>query len=382
MINGIIIFLFALAPFFDPVGANFGIRWISITLMFFLFLNIEVLKIKFNTYQFLILIFICFVIPIHGLLISFIYGGLISKTFLDTSYIAFSLLFLASIPLIINLKNYNIFYRSVLKISMATCALSILIFINLFGVEQLENFLTERSIAIIAERGMMGINIEMIYFLSAPLFFIPLAYYANKSISIKSKIIYILIPFLALLLTGTRSHILLGIMYVAWMTPNIILKSDKAENIFVLKSIIFLLSISLAIIFIDFDLFFKFLEAPKRVALMSYYGDVFNNPLTLLFGQGFNAISWDYDLLTWTGGASKLELTYLEYIRVFGIISFLIFIGLYLYLLISLLKNKNYIELHFLLLTLINSSINPYLFSINGIVPLVLALGKVNTNER
>jgi hypothetical protein len=166
------------------------------------------------------------------------------------------------------------------------------------------------------------------------------------------------------------------------MIPNIFIKPSQAINIFIFKGLLATFCIILSVFYLNYDLVYEIIEAPKRNALLIFYADTFNEINTFLFGQGFNSISWDYDLIAWTEGASKLELTYFEYIRVFGIISFIIFVMIYFYIFISLSKAQNYTELHFLLLSMVNAFVNPYLFSINGIVPLILALGRLNQNAK
>ena len=78
---------------------------------------------------------------------------------------------------------------------------------------------------------------------------------------------------------------------------------------------------------------------------------------------------------------AKLELTCFEYVRVFGIISFTVFVLFCGCLTMSLFKRKDFFEFHLLALILINASINPYLISINGVVPITLALGRINENK-
>ena len=147
--TNIALFLFSLAPFFDPVGQNFGIRWISMIFMIFLFLNVGVLRKKLQFYQIFIFLFLILIMPAHGLLISFIKGGVITNDFKDTSYIAFSFLFLISIPIILNKNFYFKFYKNILNISLLACLLSFFLYFGL-KTEGVSNYLTERSIAIIA----------------------------------------------------------------------------------------------------------------------------------------------------------------------------------------------------------------------------------------
>ena len=315
--TNIVLFLFALAPFFDPVGQNFGIRWISMIFMVFLFLNAGVLRRKLQFYQIFIFLFLIVIMPAHGLLISFIKGGIITNEFKDTSYIAFSILLLVSIPIILNKDFYFTFYKNILNISLVACVLSFFLYFGI-NTENISSYLTEKSIAIIAERGILGINVKMIYFLAAPLFFIPLTYFLNKSFENKLNLLVALLPMLALIGTGTRSHIILGVVYFVWMIPNIFIKPSYAMNISIFKGLAALFCIILSVFLINYDLVYELVEAPKRNKLLIFYGDTFNDINTFIFGQGFNSISWDYNLMAWTEGASKTELTYFEYIRVFS----------------------------------------------------------------
>jgi hypothetical protein len=79
-------------------------------------------------------------------------------------------------------------------------------------------------------------------------------------------------------------------------------------------------------------------------------------------------------------GASKTELTYIEIVRVFGaLIGFSVFILLF-NLVVSVKKMEQNYEWIFpgLVILLINASINPYLFSTNGILPLGLFAAMVS----
>ena len=108
---------------------------------------------------------------------------------------------------------------------------------------------------------------------------------------------------------------------------------------------------------------------------------IFSQNQNLLIGQGFNAQEWSAPLksmLTQTAGATKTELTYVEVIRVFGV-----FIGIiFLFSLVMIAKNLKNIpqkyNLEFLypgfVIYLINCSINPYLISSIGALPLGLFL--------
>lgn len=382
MTANLALLLFAVAPFFDPVGQNFGIRWISLFLMFTLFVPLYKYKKRVPQRNVAALFFIIIIMPAHGLLMTFINGGIITSEFHDTSYLAFSILFFASLPIIFVTNIYHKYFKLLLCVSVAAGLLSIVLYSFSYNnnFDFISNYLTKTSIAIIAKRGIMGIEVEMIYFLATPLFFIPLAYFLNKAVSRRSYCIIAIVPLFALIASGTRSHIALSVLYVLWMIPNIIFERVSATRIAFSKFVFVGVGISSLLLFYDVEVL-DFVRSPKRVELLSYYTDTFNNPITIFFGQGFNATAWDYALSEWTGGGAKLELTYLEYVRVFGIISFTVFVLFCGYIMMSLFKSKDFFEFHLLVLILINASINPYLISINGVVPLVLALGRINANK-
>ena len=124
-----------------------------------------------------------------------------------------------------------------------------------------------------------------------------------------------------------------------------------------------------------------------KISLLSGYYEIFSNPITFLFGQGYNAHEWSSTLRTMIvmeDKASKTELTYIEIIRVYGIFFSMIFIAMLLVVLHKLRGlSSSYYWLYFsFLLFLINSAINPYLFSTNGMLPLGLALACIYFEDR
>jgi hypothetical protein len=114
-----------------------------------------------------------------------------------------------------------------------------------------------------------------------------------------------------------------------------------------------------------------------KLSLLNGYGEIFSNPVTLLFGQGFNAHEWSptlRNMIAIEEKASKTELTYLELVRVFGIVIATALIGT-IFLLLRLTKNlhQNFRWIYpGFSVFLINAAFNPYLFSVNGILPLGL----------
>ena len=172
----------------------------------------------------------------------------------------------------------------------------------------------------------------------------------------------------ALLLSGTRSHIFISICVF-------LIYIHKLRNI--LYQYLFFVFVFVLVILPNLNVFQQMLGMNNesnsfKFSMLKVYSEVCSEPLSFLFGQGFNAHAWDFrlsDILQ--GDASKSELTYLEYIRVFGFPSFLYFI----YIVISSFNIVNVFRVSFILL-LVDSLLNPHLFSTYGSIIVGLYLNK------
>jgi len=114
-----------------------------------------------------------------------------------------------------------------------------------------------------------------------------------------------------------------------------------------------------------------------KLRMLTNYAEIVNDPLTFIFGQGYNAHAWSHSLREMIAAevnASKTELTYIEIVRVYGLL-----ISIPFFLLLCILGyrvSKTSDEYRWLypafVIYLLNSSVNPYLFSTNGMLPLAL----------
>ena len=104
---------------------------------------------------------------------------------------------------------------------------------------------------------------------------------------------------------------------------------------------------------------------------------MFSDPKTLLFGQGLGSYFYSSGFGTET---SITELTYLEFIRNFGLIIAIIYYGLLLYP-IRKLRNQTFKEMHFLILAYVAYLMicvsNPLLVSSSGMLVLAIVISKV-----
>lgn len=365
----------------DPIGLMFGIRYLALATAFagllwlFYFFGGKLLD---KSYRGVLILFLAALLPLYGFtLYAFRASG---ADFIDTSYLASGALMVTSL-LYYSRRMCDYGVRSFV---FSTRLLSLLVITTyasqVFFVSEWISFFTERNVALISSRDYSGISLPYIYFLASPLLILLMAYDFRK-LQQRSNFVNLLIFMMtsfAFALTGTRAHILIAFIF----SPLYLLISSNNRTI--IKALM-LLVITIIPAFATEDVrsllsaFFSSAEASNsiKLSILNGYGDIFSNPLTLFFGQGFNAHDWSptfRGMIAMEVGASKTELTYLELVRVFGLIISIPFI-IIIFLLLKEAKNITqdfaWIYPGFVIF-LANASINPYLFSVNGILPLGL----------
>jgi len=117
-----------------------------------------------------------------------------------------------------------------------------------------------------------------------------------------------------------------------------------------------------------------------KLSYFEFYNGVFSEPGVFLFGQGLNAKEWSQTVFQiLDNNASKTELTYLELIRVFGLVGFIVFIFLF----IGMFNRLKFFSIQgqwlspALFVYLLVAAVNPYIFSSNGmlLIGYISALG-------
>jgi len=133
---------------------------------------------------------------------------------------------------------------------------------------------------------------------------------------------------------------------------------------------------------------FSFSETSNsmKIGMLDSYLTMLGDPLTLLFGQGYNSYEWSADLrkiIAMDIGASKTELTYLELVRVYGLVWAALFMAFLVRAVYGLKEvGREFRWLYFgFFVYLLNCSLNPYLFSTNGILPLALITSVIATSK-
>lgn len=377
MVNAVALFSIWIAAVIDPVGNFYGLRYISyafcIATLTLVFVSRK-FRLTINWYQFGFIVIFGVFLPAYGLLL-FAMSDL-GHEFRDTSYLA------AAVLTIITLLYYNEYAvrHGITCLVLAGRLLSCLIILNAvfligFGDWSFASLFTENNIAIIGFRSYLGVEVPYINFLAAPILIFVIAYdchtYLERSNSLNLS--FLLLTFLAMLLTGTRGSAIFGILTVILL----LFVSDGRRFS---KAVIGLLFVALFVFFFinyldEILSAFSTAEANNRSKIddLDRYGHLFNNFQVILFGQGFNAHSWSLEFREMIDGdlATKTELTYLEIIRVFGfpigfgVIIFLILIS------VEAFRTARYLGVATLGL-LFNAAFNPYLFSSNGMLPLGL----------
>jgi hypothetical protein len=375
------IFLLWLGAVVDPIGNTFGIRYLALATALaaiaWLLLTGSLNQLD-KSYRGFLIFLLAGVLPVYGL---FLYSFRASEDeFIDTSYLASGLLILTSLLY----RNQRMCEFGIKSLVISTRIMSFLVIAGyaseIFSMDGWLGFFTERNVALISYREYSGITFPYIYFLASPLLILLMAYdfgVFRQRATVMSFIIFLLTSF-SFALTGTRAHILIALTFA----PLYILLTSTSRTIIKALSLCIILTLgalSLEESRIIIGAFFSASETSNsmKLSMLDGYSKIFSEPQALLLGQGFNAHEWSQpvrEMIAMEEKASKTELTYLELVRVFGIGLATLFIGTLLSLLKSaksLHVDKRWIYPGFAIY-LANATINPYLFSVNGMLPLGL----------
>lgn len=359
---------FLISAYFDPLN-YFGSRTIMLVISGIISV-VFVPQILLNINRFHALSFFVIFIPVYGILIYLIRGGQF-QNFSDTSYIS-SAVVIASTSVFkrINLSSLLSYIYTV------SLAFSFFLFAAAFelvlsGSTNIIDYIFTCDIGRVAFRNYGGIDVPFVYLFASPLLLLPIGILINKILrnNIYNYERYLLFIYsFALFLSGTRSHIFISVsvaLIYMYSIRNLVIK-------YILLLIVILLAILPNIAVFQNMVSLNDNSNQFKFLMIRVYYNIFSDPFSFLFGQGFNAHVWDYrldDILQ--GNASKSELTYLEFIRVFGFLSSLYF----LYIVFSAFFAKGVFRISFVLL-LFDAFLNPHLFSTYGAIIVGLYLNK------
>lgn len=369
------------AAVFDPIGKVFLLRYVALVVAGISILlagtYLDLLRFNIRTVA---IFLITFLMPIYGFQLYALNGGYISPL-IDTSYAAAGILLLTSL-LYHDLALCRIGIRAMVFPLRALAIVILAIYVTaLFSFPaDWVSALTERDVALVSIREFGGVTLPYIYFVSSPMLIYLIGHDLNN-VSTKPTaphMAFLLCSIAALGLSGTRSHIILAIAYP--LLYFIFLRSRHQVTVLLFSALLAVVLMAT----LDIPLLSAFFSQNEtdnalKLRMLTTYAEMFGDPLTLIFGQGYNANAWSHplrEIIATTLNASKSELTYLELLRVYGLflsLPFFVLLGVIALRLYKIPREYAWLCPAFLIY-LLDSSLNPYLFSSNGMLPLALVL--------
>jgi hypothetical protein len=226
-----------------------------------------------------------------------------------------------------------------------------------------------------------GLVVLQVYFVTSPMLAISIAYFYNLARTgrtARNKLLFgalMATSAVAMFLSGTRTNILASIA----LPLVLFLYHSKSKGI---TGVAFVAIVAtLAMIFAgELSVFFDPSELSNnmKLSLLDDYRELFNDPVTLLLGQGLGAYHY------WSPRGSYFyvsELTYLELVRNFGVLGSLVMLTLLVFpALYAFGINRSYPKKHIVIgyaFYLLMCASNPNLFSSMGILILAIVLADI-----
>jgi hypothetical protein len=322
---------------------------------------------------------LAFVLPLYGLITAAIRGGL-NGEFTDTSYFTSGLfllyaVFLAPSSMVNMAVNQLLLALRLLSLTMVCFALLLVMGL----ADSIAEWVRSWALAVITERDYGGVTFPYIYFVTSPMLVFLLAsdaWRAGDHVTARN-VVLACVTASALFLSGTRAN-----MAMSLIGPISVLAWRKGGWTYGLLSFCFAMVAALVLLGATTGVFRAMIspeEAGNAVKLgyLPYYKEIFSDPLVLVFGQGLNARLWSGPVIEmWPESPAIPELTYLELIRVFGIVvAGAVVIALFGLAIGSRMARSSFPFIGAgLFLYLVLAFSNPYIFSSNGMLLIGMAL--------
>jgi len=229
-----------------------------------------------------------------------------------------------------------------------------------------------------ADRTYGSLSYPTVYFHTSPLLVIAIAYFCYRSLHSDGRtrlwnIFFLLLNMFAMLFSGTRNNMIASLLVplaVTFWYARRRVKLLMLATLTLITSAIFNYGVVRDMFSVDdYSNTIKLLHLRDYMAMFSHWP-------TLLFGQGLGARFYS---TAWGSNVSLTELTYLEFIRNFGLILAIVYFALLLYPLTKL-KDPAFRECHHLILAygsyLTICISNPLLVSSSGMLVLAIVLFK------
>jgi hypothetical protein len=229
-----------------------------------------------------------------------------------------------------------------------------------------------KNVAVFSLRDFYGYKVIMLFYRTSPLLVFPLTYFFDRALRFGRSFDYLLfgVYFATLILSGTRANIVIAVLLPLVMFFFFLLRRRK----FIFLSAISFLVVYFAVVFLSNISNEKGDESSDIKS--KHYNSIIKvikaEPSILIWGQGLGSKYFS------TGTNSEIvqsELTYLELIRVFGILLTLLFLFILIYPLVVLQKSGGlkvryaiYAYLGYLFIV----GTNPLLISSTGMIVIIV----------
>lgn len=360
-INAFLCFMFIFTSILFP-SQSYGVKLLSFG--FILLLNFNTVFNIFNLkkYKFFTLFIIIF-IPIN-ICISILNVGMISDIISQLLFPLLLLLLLIFEDDNFDIKKYVIISLKVMSAFITICYLfDILNILDIYDNKLLMWFHN-------SDNAMIGKGSHTAFYYMLFLKTSPLLFYLLFESFKKKDLLFSVLAFISILASGTRANVM---TLVAFVCIYLFFKQNKISKIIVISSAsIFLLIFGTNILEFTIDIFMNKAssDAVRSGHLTSILSTFNDNPMSLIFGQGIGTTFY-------STGVNKIivtcELSYWNILRQFGIIGLSFILFLFGVNLINLIKNKKYECILFVLIFLIISYTNPFLWSTTGIIVLLIS---------
>lgn len=368
-INKISFFIFIITSIILPYE-SFGIKIFFALFLLIFNMNVILNLLKFKKYK-IISFFIFLFIPVN-IVIGIISGATVSS-------IASQLLFPMLLPLVVIAIEKKIEVKNYILISLSiVCIITVFSYVaDVIGVYDIynNNFLMwfHYSGNAMIGKGSHTAFYYMIFFKTSPLIFI-LLFHAMKN----DKKILIIVAAFGIFVSGTRANVLL----LAIVFPTyIFLRSNNF-----IKIVISIICLLICIV-LGGDIFAYLISVFEGKAnsdmvrsghLIGILESFNNAPFSLILGQGIGTTFYSYGTFN---QIVSCELSYFNIIRQFGIVGLLFISYIFSNIMIQCYKKKKYDTLAFLIIFLITTYTNPFIWSTTGIVVLIYCTSQIELKQ-
>jgi hypothetical protein len=379
------LFLLLLVAVFDPVDQTHlkAPLFVGVWILFLTDIAISRhgrYQVPANLYLYMF-IFVVF-LPLMGLLIYLLRGGGM-EGYEGFKYWKSYLFLTLCIPVAVKRLDLSRPLSIVLSLlSVATICLYLIALSDDLLRAQLTAFADAYVVFSVTDRSYGSLSYQSVYFHGTPLIVIAIAYFCYQSLRSTGRaklwnVLFLMLNVCGMVLSGSRNNMIVGLL-----TPLMVMGWYKGTKTRVAIAVLLVLVVIAGFSSGVFQAMLSPYDDSNAIKLahLHDYGILFGDWKTLLFGQGLGA---SFFSTAWGTRVTLTEVTYLEFIRNYGLMLAPIFYFLILYPL-RILADPEARADHYLFLAygayLYMCSGNPLLLSSSGMLVLAVVLVKTFCN--